>query len=252
MNIKEKKINSNSINGLSIIIPIYRENNNIIPLNEKLNKIIKNIKYEVIFVDDNSKDGSHDTLKIVKKKYNIKYYIRRKKRDLMESCFLGIRKSKYKTCLIMDGDLQHNPKYINDLFNKMNLFNYDIGICCRNFFYLNSNNFNFIRKCSSLIIIFFINFLLKKKSMDPLSGFFIFKKKLFNDFNFLYYPRGYKILLNILYCNNTNIKSFDKVIRFEKRVNNKSKMGVKILFNLIIQIFYLLYIRLFKKILLKK
>ena len=163
MDLKKKKINSKSINGLSIIIPIYRENNNIIPLNEKLNKVIKKIKYEVIFVDDNSDDGSHDTLKIVKKKYNTKYFIRKKKRDLMESCFLGIRNSKYKTCVIMDGDLQHNPKYITDLFNKINLFNYDIGICCRHFGYLNNENLNFIRKYSSQIIIFFINLLLKKR-----------------------------------------------------------------------------------------
>lgn len=170
----------------------------------------------------------------------------------MNSCFMGIKKSKYNTCLIMDGDMQHDPKYIASLYKEINSLNYDIGIGCRNFNNLNNKNLNFIRKCCSLIIIILINFFLKKKTIDPLSGFFIFKKKIFNDFNYLYYQSGYKILLNMLYCTDREIKTFDKIIRFKKRINDKSKMNVKVLFNLIVQIFYLIYIKVFKlKFLLK-
>ena len=239
--------------GLSIIIPVYNENKNILILAKKLNNIKKKIKTEIIFIDDNSNDGSIHLLKFVKKKYNTQFLIRRKKnRDLMNSCFMGIKKSKYNTCLIMDGDLQHNPKYIPGLYKKLNSSNYDIGICCRKFDKLKNKDFNFLRKYSSLIIIFLINIFLEKKTADPLSGFFIFRKKIFNSFKFFYYPSGYKILLNILYCTNIKLKLFDKIIIFDRRISNKSKMNKKVLFNLVVQFFYLLYVKLFKKIIIDK
>ena len=98
--------------GISIIVPIFNESKNISTLYSKLKKIKIRTKKEIIFVDDNSNDGSHIILNNLKKK--IRYILRKeKKRDLMQSCFLGIKKSKFDTCIIMDGDLQHNPKYIN-------------------------------------------------------------------------------------------------------------------------------------------
>lgn len=65
---------------LSIIIPIYKENNNIIPLNKKLNSLKNKIKIEIIFVDDNSNDGTINSLKFIKKKYNTQYLIRKSKK----------------------------------------------------------------------------------------------------------------------------------------------------------------------------
>jgi dolichol-phosphate mannosyltransferase len=54
--------------GLSIIIPVYNEVENIMPLFLKLNKLKLNIKKEIIFVDDNSNDGSGKLLNYLKKK----------------------------------------------------------------------------------------------------------------------------------------------------------------------------------------
>ena len=53
MGIKLKKINK-----LSIVIPIYKEGNNIIILTKKISRYIDFKKYEIIFVDDNSKDNT--------------------------------------------------------------------------------------------------------------------------------------------------------------------------------------------------
>ena len=49
-------------NELSIIIPIYNERNNILVLTNKIIFNLKKIKYEIIFVDDNSPDNSKKTL----------------------------------------------------------------------------------------------------------------------------------------------------------------------------------------------
>jgi glycosyltransferase involved in cell wall biosynthesis len=57
------------MDGISIIIPIYNESENINSLFIKLNKLKLNIKKEIIFVDDNSNDGTHKLLYYLKKKY---------------------------------------------------------------------------------------------------------------------------------------------------------------------------------------
>lgn len=156
----------------------------------------------------------------------------------MQSCFLGIKKSKFDTCIIMDGDLQHNPKYINGLYNKFKT-NFDLGICVRNFKKIKKEELSYFRKLMSLSIIFIINLILKKKTIDPLSGFFIFKKKIFFENRIKYYQGGYKILLNILYYNKRKLKTFDKIIKFNSRSRDKSKLNLIVLIHLIFQIFFI-------------
>ena len=102
----------------SIIIPILNDKN-IQKLANILKKELNNkFQYEIIFVDDNSRDGSDIILKELSKKYkNINFIIRfNKQPDLTKSCLTGIEKAKYKYILIMDGDLQHN----NFRYTKIN------------------------------------------------------------------------------------------------------------------------------------
>ena len=101
------------IEPTSIIIPILNEEKNIVKLVKKIKLFLKKYKYEIIFVDYNSNDKSHCILKNLKKiNKNITYYVRKKNKDLSQSCIFGFKKSKYKNILVMDGDLQHNPKYL--------------------------------------------------------------------------------------------------------------------------------------------
>ena len=98
-------------NKVSIIIPALNEEKNIQLLTKKIFKNLKKIKFEIIFVDDNSNDQSKLVLFKLSNKYKVfNPIIRKKKRDLTQSCFDGIKKSKYQNILIMDADLQHDPK----------------------------------------------------------------------------------------------------------------------------------------------
>ena len=65
---------------ISIIVPVYKEFNNIEKLYLKIRKYLKDITYEVIFVDDSSNDGTEELLKKIKKRYkNFNFIIRKKK-----------------------------------------------------------------------------------------------------------------------------------------------------------------------------
>ena len=65
---------------ISIVIPTYNEKQNIAPLIKKIDKYLKNFFYEIIVIDDNSKDGTKLFLKEIKSsKKNFTFYIRKKK-----------------------------------------------------------------------------------------------------------------------------------------------------------------------------
>ena len=92
----------------SIVIPVYNESKNLPLLISQIYKVLKNHKFELIIIDDNSSDGTFEVLNKIKKE-NFRFFIRKKTRDLSRSCVLGFDKSKDKNILVMDGDLQHQP-----------------------------------------------------------------------------------------------------------------------------------------------
>jgi len=215
---------------ISIIIPIYKEEKNILKLTDQIKKSLKFIKYEIIFVDDNSNDETKKILIKLKKKYKyVNFIIRKKKRDLTQSCFDGIEKSKYNLLLIMDGDLQHNPKYVPRMIDKYYSKKADVVIATRDLFYGKNPGLNYFRKLLSIILIILLNILIGKKTKDPMSGFFLLNKKIYKKNKKNYFGKGYKILADILYNSSQNLKIIDYNIDFGHRLKNKSKMNFKIL-----------------------
>ena len=216
----------------SIIIPVYKEFHNIEKLYLKIRKYLKGNIYEVIFVDDSSNDGTEELLKKIKKRYeNFNFIIRKKNRDLSQSCFDGIKKAKYDYIQIMDGDLQHNPRYIPKLIDTLIKNNSDLVVGGRNLINGKNPGLGQIRRISSILIIFTF-YLLGKKTIDPMSGFFLFKKKIYFKNKKYFFGKGYKILADILFNSKSKIKVSDYIIVFDRRFKDVSKMNFKTLFNL--------------------
>ncbi len=221
---------------LSIVIPIYKEEKNIRKLwmNIKRNLNIK--KFEIIYIDDDSKDNTENILKKIKKKDSrIRFFIRKNKiKDLSKSCILGFSNAKFQNILVMDGDLQHDPKYIPKLINKYNSTSADIIVGCRDFFTKRNKGLAFIRTLISIFLIFIINITLGRKTSDPMSGFFLFKKQILKKSKKNFYKKGYKILADLIYSNPNSLKIADIKINFKKRIYGKSKINFKVLFYLFI------------------
>ncbi|MDC0167339.1 glycosyltransferase [Candidatus Pelagibacter sp.] len=217
---------------LSIVIPIYNEKNNLYLLTKKLISNLKNFEYEIIFVDDNSTDGSIEILKKLKKKYLFfKPIFRNKTPDLTQSCFTGIKQSKFKNILIMDGDLQHDPKYIKLLFDKYHAGNFDVVVGSRDFKQKNLG-ISTTRKYASLILISFFS-IFKMRISDPMSGFFIFKKKIYTKNKKKLFGKGFKILIDLLLSSDQKLNVSELIIKFNSRHQNSSKMNIKILIYII-------------------
>ena len=224
----------------SIVIPVYNESKNLPLLISQIYKVLENHTFELIIIDDNSSDGTFEVLNKIKKK-NFRFFIRKEKRDLSRSCVLGFNKSKYKNILVMDGDLQHQPKDIKKLLKVFQLKKAHIVIGSRELFTRKKHNLSFMRLSASRILIFIVNILLGNKTSDPMSGFFIFKKEIFIRNKYKLFNKGYKILMDLIYLDEKYQKIYDVKINFANRKKGESKMNMKILLSLIYMILYKLY-----------
>jgi dolichol-phosphate mannosyltransferase len=218
--------------SFSIILPVLNEEKNVRNLIFLLKKYLKNYKYEIIFIDDNSTD---DTRKVIYNyiSKNIKYYLRIKNRDLTLSCFLGIEKSKYENVIIMDSDLQHDPRYLPKIVNLYFKKNLDFVVAARNF---NEDvGLGIARKFASISISHIFNYFLGYRVSDPMSGFFMFRKSIYYKSRKHLFGKGWKILADFIY-NKKKYAIEELQIKFMRRLKNKSKMNLKVLIY-IIQLF---------------
>jgi len=216
---------------ISIISPCYNESDNIEKFVYEIFKIFKKYKdFELIIIDDSSTDGTTKILlKLVNQFKNLKVIFRSSiYRDLSLSCFQGIRKAKFKTIVIMDSDMQHQPKDVIKLYKKYKKYKSDIVVGTRSLLKRNPG-LGYFRQKSSILIILILNYFLGKRTSDPMSGFFLFNKKIYNPKN-KYFSRGFKILVDLIYGSRKKIKVNDVSITFKLRKNNQSKMNLKVLF----------------------
>ncbi len=233
-------------NKFSVVIPTFNEKQNIALLVNKIDKYLRNFFYEIIVIDDNSQDGTKLVLKEIKSsKKNFLFYIRKKEnRDLSQSLILGIKKTKFNNIIIMDGDLQHNPKYLPKIIRVFFEKKIDLLVCVRNF--KKRSGLSIIRYFASLSLIFFINIFLGRRVSDPMSGFFIFKKKIYISNKKNIYGKGFKLLFDLIYFSKRSLKIKEYMIIFSKRKNNKSKMNLKVICHIFVAIFYNMLMKLLR------
>jgi len=230
----------------SIIIPVLNEEKNLSKLIPEIFNRLKTINFELIIVDDNSEDNTSILIRKLKRK-NLRYFVRKKDKDLSRACIYGFNKSKFKNILVMDGDFQHKPKDILKLIFYFEKNKPDVIIGTRNLFKKNDNSLSFLRINASRILVLFVSFFLGKKTKDPMSGFFLFKKELFENAKKNLLKDGYKILLDLIYTKENNKKKIlDVPINFNSRKKGESKMKFNIIIKLIKMILLKYYILNFK------
>ena len=187
----------------SIILPTLDEKGHIIDLIKTISDIfIKNkLNYEIIVIDDNSKDGTIQIVEnFIKENSFVKLYIRKNKRSLPESLNDGIELASNKYIIWMDADFQHPPEYIQKFIN---LSNKNDAIICSRFLkeskrYFDTNKLNKdINENQSL----FYNILCKKFIFNDItdftSGYICLNKKVLNGYSLQGYYGDY--FLNLIF-----------------------------------------------------
>ncbi len=107
---------------LSIIIPVYNSEKIISLL---IKSIYKNLKdkiypFEIILINDFSRDRSWEKINYLVKKYNFVKGINLNQNYGQHSAiFIGLKYSKGKNIICLDDDMQHDPFYLNDIYNQL-------------------------------------------------------------------------------------------------------------------------------------
>ena len=135
-------------NLISIIIPVYNEEGSVPVLLEKLTHVLNQEKkeYEIIFVDDGSKDKTFKVILEAAEKDDRIFGLRfRRNHGQTIAIKAGIEHANGDICITLDGDLQHEPKYIPEFLKKIDE-GYDL-VCS----YRADRNDSFLRKFPSKI-----------------------------------------------------------------------------------------------------
>ena len=215
--------------SLSIVIPTYNEKDNISKILEKLKRTLKDIKYEVIFVDDNSPDGTSKEVKnFMKKSSKIRLIHRIGRRGLSGAVIEGVFAANFELVAVMDCDLQHDETKLldmMDLFFSNTFLDLVIGSRFTDRGGISDQAFSKIREFGSKMTTFLVKKLLTINSSDPLSGFFMVKKETFLKSAENLQTQGFKILADFLATTGKSIEVKEIGYKFKNRVAGESKMS---------------------------
>ena len=209
-----------------IIIPAYNESENI-------KRVVDNLindypQYDYVVVNDGSND---DTAKICRDNgYNlIDMPINVGLAGAVQTGLKYASRKGYNAALQFDGDGQHNPVYIEDLFNEMNKTNTDIVIGSR---FKDKKRNTSLRMLGNTVIEIAIKLTTGQRISDPTSGMRLYHKKLIDEFahNMNYGPEPDTI--SYLLCNGAKVSEVQ--VEMSERIAGESYL------NLTRSIFYMI------------
>ncbi len=158
---------------LSVIIPCKNEENNVTFIAEKLSMNLKDIKYELIFIDDGSTDSTLSNLKKLNSKDPLHIKIISFSRNFKKEAAMydGLLKSSGEYTCIIDGDLQQNPEYLMQMIDFLDKNNeYDQVAMV-----LNKRKDNIIFRMFKGLFYKMINFISDIKFVNGASDFRMFR-----------------------------------------------------------------------------
>lgn len=211
---------------LSVIVPTYCEAGNIASMISALDAALTGINWEVIFVDDDSPDGTMSAIRAIGAHDSRVRALRRVgRRGLAGAVIEGMLASGAEIVAVVDADLQHDEKLLPDMLHEIESGKSDIVIGTR---YDQSGDasegFSATRRLSSMLATTMTNMLLKTNVSDPMSGFFMLKRSIIDTIAPDLSPGGFKLLLDILASVPSGLRVSEKPYVFRPRKVGQSKL----------------------------
>jgi dolichol-phosphate mannosyltransferase len=215
------------IPDLTVVVPTYNERANVRPLVDLLEKALMGLNWEVVFVDDDSPDGTAKEVRAVgREKSNVRVVHRIGRRGLAGACIEGILSSVAPVAAVMDADLQHDETKLAEMFAILrDEPKTDIVIGSRNVEDGSSGTgLSAVRKWGSDLATAMARRLLRITATDPMSGFFMVRRESFNAVVLNLQSQGFKILADMLSASKGRWTVREVGYTFRERQHGLSKM----------------------------
>jgi dolichol-phosphate mannosyltransferase len=200
---------------LSVIVPCFNERANVRPLVARLDAALRDVAWEAVFVDDDSPDGTGAEVRAVAAADPRVRCIRRiGRRGLSSAVVEGALSSSAPYLAVIDGDLQHDETRLPDLLAAVRA-GADVAVGSRHVPGGDS------ARMAQRVLPVALN--------DPMSGYFLLPRPLFERLAPDLTAQGFKILLDLLLSSRTKLRIAEIPCQFHPRTAGHSKLDVLVL-----------------------
>ena len=210
---------------LSIIVPSFNERDNVVALHRRLEATLAGVAWEVLFVDDNSPDGTWDVVRDLAQRDSRVRCIRRiGRRGLSGACIEGILASSAPYAAVMDADLQHDETQLPKMLSLLRSQEADLVVGSRYIEGYKSEGFDKQRAGASALATEVARKILRVEVADPMSGFFMIRRDRFEQLAPQLSEHGFKILLDIVATARGTLRAVEIPYTFGARQHGESKL----------------------------
>ncbi|WP_371419831.1 glycosyltransferase [Tardiphaga sp.] len=210
---------------LSVVVPTFNERGNVATLVQRLDAALVGISWEVIFVDDNSPDGTAEVVRDLARVDSRVRCIRRiGRRGLSGACIEGMLASSAPCAAVIDGDLQHDETQLGKMLGLIESGAAELVIGSRYIEGGSADSFNQQRLGASKFATAVAQRVLRVKIADPMSGFFMIRRDRFEQLAPQLSTQGFKILLDVVATAHGDLRIIEVPYTFGSRLHGESKL----------------------------
>jgi dolichol-phosphate mannosyltransferase len=210
---------------LSVVVPTFNERGNVATLVQRLDKALIGIAWEVIFVDDNSPDGTAQAVReLARVDPRVRCIRRIGRRGLSGACIEGMLASSAPCAAVIDGDLQHDETQLAKMLGLIESDTADLVIGSRYIEGGSADAFNQKRLGFSKFATALAQRVLRISVADPMSGFFMIRRDRFEQLAPQLSTQGFKILLDVVATAQGGLRVLEVPYTFGARQHGESKL----------------------------
>jgi len=210
---------------LAVVIPTLSEKDNVAPLVELLDAVLDGVSWEVIFVDDDSPDGTAKRIReISRRDRRVRCLQRIGRRGLTTACIEGALATSAPFVAVMDADMQHDEKLLPQMLATLKSEPVDLVVGSRYVVGGGIGGWNTARASMSAFATRLSRLICKANVTDPMSGFFMLRREVLEEALWRLSGQGFKILLDILASSPQSLRLRELPYEFRERQRGESKL----------------------------
>jgi dolichol-phosphate mannosyltransferase len=210
---------------LAIVVPTLNERKNIDPLIALLQKALGGIDYEIVFVDDDSPDGTASySRQVAQTNPRVRSIHRLGRRGLASAAVEGMLASSAPYVAVIDGDMQHDERVLPRMLEILRNTDAELVVGTRNAEGGDMGNFAAHRVAISRLGQKLSALVSRTKLSDPMSGFFMLRRTVLDEVVYDLSMTGFKILLDIISSAHRPLRVAEVGYTFRNRKHGESKL----------------------------